>query len=145
MGQIRFPTGLKMSDCLGAGLTGMAYLDKTSKTVIKFPHEGDELAIEVERRIYERFQQHGGHEGLLQYYGPFELGIRLEYASKHNLRKYLQTHDKIDAKQRLQWSRQITGALAFVHLMNVIHEDLTCHNIVLDDSLHAKLLDFAGS
>jgi serine/threonine protein kinase len=145
MSQIRFPTGLKMSDCVGGGLTGMAYHDETSNTVIKFPHEGDEPAINVERQIYERFQQHGGHEGLLRYHGPFELGIRLEYTSLHNLRQYIQIHDEIDAKHRLQWSQQITSALAFVRSKNVIHGDLTCHNISLDNSQNAKLFDFGGS
>jgi serine/threonine protein kinase len=145
MSQIRLPTGLKMSDCLGGGLTGMVYLDETSNTVIKFPHEGDEPSIDVERRIYERFEQYGGHKGLLRYYGTFELGIRLEYTSLHNLRQYFQKHDEINAKRRLQWSQQITSALAFVHSMNVIHGDLTCHNISLDDSQNAKLLDFGGS
>ena len=29
--------------------------------------------------------------------------------------------------------------------MSVIHGDLTCGNIALDDSLHAKLFDFGGS
>lgn len=29
--------------------------------------------------------------------------------------------------------------------MNVVYADLTCNNISLDDSLHAKLLDFSGS
>ncbi|KAF2245247.1 kinase-like protein [Trematosphaeria pertusa] len=148
MSEIRLPTGLKMEDCLGGGLTGMAYLDETSetfKTVIKFPHEGDEPAMDIERQIYERFQQHGGHEGLLRYYGTFELGIRLGYTSERNLRQYLKIHDKIDAKHRLQWSQQITSALAFVHSMNVIHGDVTCHNISLDDSQNAKLFDFGGS
>lgn len=145
MAQIRFPTGLKLPDCLGGGLTGMAYLDKTSNTVIKFPHEGDEPAINVEKRIYERFKHHGGHRGLLQYYGPFELGIRLEYAGLGNLRAYFKINDKIHAKDRLRWSQQITSALAFVHSMNIIHGDLTCHNICLDDNQNAKLLDFGGS
>ncbi|KAF2241429.1 kinase-like protein [Trematosphaeria pertusa] len=145
MSQIRFPTGLNMLNCLGFGLTGIAYLQKTSGTVIKFPHEGTERAIDVERRIYERFQQHGGHEGLLLYYGPFEIGIQLEYASLGSLRAYFEIHHKIDAKDRLRWSQQITSALAFVHSMNVIHGDLTCHNISLDDNQNAKLLDFGGS
>lgn len=107
--------------------------------------EGDEPAIDVEQRIYERFQQHGGHRGLLRYYAPVELGIRLEYTSLHNLRQYLRIHNEIDPKHRLQWSQQITSALAFVHSMNVIHGDLTCHNISLDDNQNAKLFDFGGS
>lgn len=123
----------------------MVYLDSSSNTVVKYPHQAEEEpAIEVERQIYERFQQHGGHEGLLKYYGTFESGIRLEYASKNGLRHYIQTHE-INPKQRLQWAQQVASALAFVHSMNVIHADLTCGNISLDDSLHAKLLDFSGS
>ena len=35
--------------------------------------------------------------------------------------------------------------LAFVYLMNVIYADLTCGNISLDDSLHAKFFDFSSS
>jgi serine/threonine protein kinase len=145
MTTIRLPTGFNMNNYLGSGTTGMVYLDLSSNTVVKYPHqEEDEPAIEIERQIYERFQQHGGHEGLLKYYGPFESGIRLEYASKNGIRQYIQTHE-INTKQRLQWAQQITSALAFIHSMNVIHADLTCGNISLDDSLHVKLLDFSGS
>jgi len=123
----------------------MVYLDSSSNTVVKYPHQAEEEpAIEVERQIYERFRQHGGHEGLLKYYGTFGPGIRLEYASENGLRHYIQTHE-INPKQRLQWAQQITSALAFVHSMNVIHADLTCGNISLDDRLHARLLDFSGS
>lgn len=123
----------------------MVYLDFSSNTVVKYPHQAEEEpAIEIERRIYERFQQHGGHEGLLRFHGTFESGIRLEYASKNGLRHYIQNH-KINTKQRHQWAQQVTSALAFVHSVNVIHADLTCGNVALDDSLHAKLLDFSGS
>lgn len=123
----------------------MVYLDSSSNTVVKFPHQvEEEPAIEVERQIYERLEQHGGHEGLLKYYGTFESGIRLEYASKHGIRKYMQNHE-VTTKQRLRWAQQVTSALAFVHSMNIIHADLTCGNISLNDNLHAKLLDFSGS
>jgi serine/threonine protein kinase len=124
----------------------MVYLDSSSNTVIKYPHqeEEEEPAVEVERRIYELFQQYGGHEGLLKYYGPVGPGIKLEYASKNGLRQYIQTHE-INTKQRLQWAQQATKALAFIHSLNVIHADLTCANISLDNNLHAKLLDFSGS
>lgn len=145
MTAIRFPTGFTIEDLLDSGITGIVYLDSASNTVIKCPHREEvQPEIDVERRIYERFQQHGGHAGLLQYHGTFESGIRLEYASKDGIRDYMQTHE-VDIKQRLQWSQQITSALSFVHSMGVIHGDLTCGNIALDDSLHAKLFDFGGS
>lgn len=145
MSAIKFPTGYTLEDLLDAGMTGIVYLDSRSNTVIKCPHREEvEPELDVERRIYERFQQHGGHEGLLQYYGTFESGIRLEYASKDGIRYYMKTHD-VTINQRLRWSEQIASALAFVHSMNVIHGDLTCGNIALDENLHAKVLDFGGS
>ena len=70
--EIRFPTGLSTADILAWGTSGLVFLDSTSQTVIKSPHsEEDQAAIEIERDIYERFRQQGGHEGLLQYFGPF--------------------------------------------------------------------------
>jgi serine/threonine protein kinase len=134
-----------MTNYLSSGITSIVNLDSSSNTVVKYPYqEEEEPAIEVERRIYERFQQHGGHEVLLNYRSTFGSGIRLEYASKNGLHQYIQTY-KIDTKQRLQWAQQVTSALAFVHSMNVIHADLTCGNNSLDDSLCAKLLDFSSS
>ncbi|KAH7317714.1 kinase-like domain-containing protein [Rhexocercosporidium sp. MPI-PUGE-AT-0058] len=145
MTTIRLPTGFNITSYLSSGITSMVYLDSSSNTVIKYPHQEEkEPTIEVERRIYEWFQKHGGHEGLLYYHGTFESGIRLEYASKNGPRQYIQTHE-IDTKQRLQWAQQVTSSLAFVHSMNVVLADLTCNNISLDNSLHAKLLGFSGS
>jgi len=69
-------------------------LNSGSQTVIKSPYlEEDEAAIEIERDIYERFTQQGGHEGLLQYFGPFETGIRLEFAQNHGLLPYIRKHE----------------------------------------------------
>ncbi|RMZ71793.1 serine threonine kinase [Pyrenophora seminiperda CCB06] len=145
MAIIRFPTGFNIDDYLSSGLTSMVYLDSSSNIVVKYPHQVDEEpAIKVERQIYERFQQHGEHKGLLKFYGTVDSGIWLEYASKNGLREYIQTHE-INTGQRSDWAQQITSALAFVHSVNVIHADLTCGNIYLDSNLQAKLLDFSGS
>jgi len=44
----------------------MVCLDESSQTVVKSPHgEEDEKAIAIERRIYERISEHGGHKGLV--------------------------------------------------------------------------------
>lgn len=134
-----------MSHFVDSGITGMVYLDVANNTVIKYPHQvEEEHAIDVEKRIYERFEQHGGHENLLRYYGTYEAGIKLEYASEHGLRQYLQAHT-VNVEQRQRWAQDIIEALVFVHSMNVIHADLTCGNVSLDKSLHARLLDFSGS
>lgn len=78
----------------------MVYLDSSFDTVIKYPYQKEEeAAIEVERKIYERFQQHGEHEGLLYHHSTFESGIRLKYISKNRLRQYIKSYE-IDTKQR---------------------------------------------
>ena len=63
---MRHPTGFGLNDIVAGGNTGMVYHDETSQTVIKTPHDEENYAaIEIERRIYKRLQQHGGHKGLL--------------------------------------------------------------------------------
>jgi len=75
---------------ISSEITSMLYLNSSSSTVVKHPHQvEEEPAIQVEKRIYQRFQQHGGHEGLLRFHGTVESGIRLEYESKNGLREYI--------------------------------------------------------
>ena len=146
--EIHYPTGFGLKDIVAWGNSGMVCLDESSETIVKSPHgEENQDAIAIERRIYERFSKHGGHGGLLCYHGPYESGIRLEYACNNNLRSFLRTtHTKdIDTKQRLRWAKQITDTLRFVSSKNVVHGDLTCSNIFLDRHLDTKLADFAGS
>ncbi|KAK3307654.1 kinase-like domain-containing protein [Chaetomium strumarium] len=135
--EIRYPSGFGLSDVVGWGTTGMVVLDKPSNTVLKVPfyHNNEECLLRMrrEQEVCERFAQRGGHEGLLSYHGVFESGIRLEYASRHNLRLHLGASD-VSCR-----------AIRFVHDAGVIHEDLTCANIFLDACLNAKVADFAGS
>jgi len=146
MNQIKWPTGFNKEDFVGNGNYGAVCLDSSSSTVVKFPHKGCEEAIRIEIKIYERFEQHGGHAGLLRYLGPYESGLRLELASNYGLRRHLQDRgSEIASEQRLRWCQQIACALAFVHSKGVIHGDLHGGNIFLDGDLNAKVGDFAGS
>jgi len=147
---INIPTGTSV---LGWGTSGLVFLDSSSLTVIKSPLTNDYACInvEIERKIYERFTQQGGHEGLLQYFGPFqtgpfETGIRLEYASNRSILQYFQEHESnISVEQRLRWCKEISYTLKFIHLNKVIHGDFKCNNIFLDDTLRSKVADFGGS
>ena len=125
----------------------MICLDEASRTIVKSPHgEENQADIAIERRIYERIREHGGHEGLLHYHGPYESGLRLEFACNGSLRSFLRKHaSDINLEQQLRWARQIVDALCFIHSINIIHGDVTCSNILLDERLDAKLADFGGS
>ncbi|KAI9763230.1 MAG: hypothetical protein M1839_006574 [Geoglossum umbratile] len=146
--KIHYPTGFCFKDIISWGNWGMALLDRSSHTVVKSPHEEkNEAAIVIERRIYERLGENGGHMGLLQYYGPYESGIRLEYACNNTLRSFVANGKfPLDIESlRLRWAKQVTDVLCFIHGKCVIHGDLTCGNIFLDEHLDAKLADFCGS
>jgi hypothetical protein len=87
MSQIKWPTGFNKEDLVGWGNFGFVCLDSSTGTVVKSPHlEGEDEVIRIEKAIYERFEEHGGHMGLLRYFGPYELGLRLEFASNYGLR-----------------------------------------------------------
>ncbi|RSL40753.1 hypothetical protein CEP54_016031 [Fusarium duplospermum] len=142
---IQYPSGFGLQDVVGSGTTGLVVLDKPTSTVVKTPldHE-NELLIAREKQVYERFAEKGGHKGLLGYYGTFESGIRLQHASNYHLRS-ANKKDLVSENQRLSWVIQIAEAMDFIHKAGVIHGDLTCANIFLDEELNAKLADFAGS
>ncbi|KAF2813573.1 kinase-like protein [Mytilinidion resinicola] len=144
-GRIQYPTGFCWDNIIAYGTTGVICLDEASQTVVKFPHrDEDKPSTDVERRIYEQFQEHGGHKNIVRYHGLHEHSIRLEYVPSFNFEAHLSTH-KVDSEQKLQWAQQIIDALCFVHSMHVIHGDLNIYNILLDENLNAKLADFAGS
>ncbi|KAH8721775.1 kinase-like domain-containing protein [Ilyonectria robusta] len=145
MDDIQYPSGFGLKHVVGWGTTGLVVLDESTRTVIKTPRDQENASlISRERRIYERFTEKGGHKGLLRYYGTFEVGIRLEYASNHHLRS-VNKGNQISDKQRISWAIQIAEAMDFIHAAGIIHGDLTCANIFFDEGFNAKLADFAGS
>ncbi|RDI80507.1 hypothetical protein Vi05172_g9631 [Venturia inaequalis] len=147
MNQIKWPPGLNRDDLVGWGSFGFVCLDSSSSTVVKLPHdeESDE-AIRREILIYQRFEESGGHPGLLRYLGPCGSGLRLEFAGNYGLGKCIQElGDNAALERRLRWCQQITDTIAFVHDKGVIHGDLQLGNIFLDEDLNAKVGDFAGS
>lgn len=146
--EIQYPSGFGLKDVVAWGTTSLVVLDESSKTIIKTPLDSfDEERVRLilrGKQIYERFAKCGGHKGILSYHGTFESGIRLEYAPNHDLHSFNKRHD-VDFGQRLRWATQIAEAINFIHGAGVIHGDLTCENIFLDENLNAKLADYAGS
>ncbi|KAF2212137.1 hypothetical protein CERZMDRAFT_41881 [Cercospora zeae-maydis SCOH1-5] len=145
---IQYPPGFGLADVVAWGSSGLVVIDEKSGTIIKAPFDTDNEwcshSIRVEQRIYERLAEKGSHQGILSYYGVFDLGIRIEYAANHDLQSYLKTHNVAPA-QVIVWARQVAEAINFIHRAGIIHGDITCANILLDRELNARLADFAGS
>ncbi|KAL2755467.1 hypothetical protein ACRALDRAFT_2041830 [Sodiomyces alcalophilus JCM 7366] len=141
--EIQYPSGFGLKDVVSYGSTGLVVLDRSSNTVIKKPLDQESSPyVDLERRIYERFAQRGGHKGVLSFHGVVEDGIRLEYASHHDLKSF---GDEQAPDMRLRWVAQVAEALRFIHDAGVIHGDLTSANVFLDGNLNARVADFAGS
>lgn len=145
--EINYLTGFSLKDIITQGNSGIICLNKALQTVVKSPHKQEnEDNIAIEKRIYERFSEHGGHEGLLYYYRPYKLRIRLDFAYNSNLRSFLKKPGKdIDIELRLRQAKQIRDALRFIQATNVVHRDVTYGNILLNRKFNTKLSDFRGS
>ena len=90
--------------------------------------------------------------------GNSAYGLVQEYADKGNLKDYLgkfQTTRKrlIDSKSKYLISESMLGyishyianALKHLYLLNVIHQDIKCENLLVDQNLDIKLSDFTVS
>ncbi|KAK4238593.1 kinase-like domain-containing protein, partial [Achaetomium macrosporum] len=143
--QLHFPPGFGFKDCIGDGNSGIIPLDKDTLTVIKIP-SGEEHSeeINIERRIYERFVERGGHKAIPIYHGASEHGIRLGHVHHGNVRSYLD-ENAADEKTRMRCAVEVAEALDFTHECGVIHGDVQGFNVLVDWRLDAKLADFAGS
>ena len=146
--------GTSSDNYLSPGISSFVFLDRSKSKVIKVPRGIDQRPeLEVEKKIYERLGCDGHHSGLLRllkaelFADGSAWALHLEYASEGQLSVFLR--DKYDRIKELdlqtRWIRQVGDALRYVHLKNVVHGDISCNNILLDEHLNARLSDFAGS
>jgi serine/threonine protein kinase len=138
---IQYPLGINRQDVVGLGITALvARLD----AVIKFARRTELPLLEREKGIYERLGH--DHDGILRYYGNLGDALILQYACYGSIRQYYASQAKsLSLSLQLRWVEQITASVAFIHSRNVLHGDISCNNVLLDEGLNAKLGDFAGS
>jgi serine/threonine protein kinase len=138
---VHWPYGFSSKDVVGMGNTALvARLD----AVIKFVDPREQPFLDREMRIYERL----GHDcaGVLRYYGRLGNALILQYASNGSIREYSARRAMPNPLSlQLRWAQQVTTTVAAIHSQNVLHGDISCNNIFLDDCLNANLGDFAGS
>ncbi|CAG8218956.1 unnamed protein product [Penicillium olsonii] len=46
---------------------------------------------------------------------------------------------------KLRWALEAAEGLAYIHSKGIVHADVGCHNIIVDNARHIKFIDFAGS
>ena len=138
---VHYPCGLGLKDIVGMGNTALVgRLD----AVVKFADRKELKALEIEKRVYQRLGR--DCDEVLRYYGGMEDAIIMQYACNGSIREYLMRQVKPNPLSlQLRWAEQITTSIVFIHSRYVLHGEICCNNIFLDENLDARLGDFAGS
>ncbi|KAJ5155650.1 hypothetical protein N7492_008453 [Penicillium capsulatum] len=127
---------------IAAGTVGVVYAVDENH-VIKVRPRGDfeRHAYEIEVRAYARL---GRHERIVSC-EETEEGLQLERGTC--LRSMLQSASgpPILLTTKLRWAQEAAEGLAYIHSKGIIHADVGCHNIIVDNASHVKFIDFAGS
>jgi len=90
------------------------------------------------------------HPNIVRFYGatikPPRVGIILEFCKNGSLRCYItKARDTFVLLQRLSLLMGIASAMCYLHERNIIHRDLKCDNILVDERIVGKLTDFGIS
>src|SRR5436190_7978143 len=68
--------------------------------------------------------------------------IAMEYLPGRSLKQLIRAEAPLDAVRAIDITLKILRAARFAHRRGVIHRDLKPHNVIVDDSDHAKVTDF---
>src|SRR6202042_1967666 len=68
--------------------------------------------------------------------------IAMEYLPGRSLKQLIRQEAPLDPVRAIDITIQILKAARFAHRRGVIHRDLKPHNVIVDDSDHAKVTDF---
>eukprot|EP01097_Dermamoeba_algensis_P011869 TRINITY_DN9355_c0_g1_i1.p1 TRINITY_DN9355_c0_g1~~TRINITY_DN9355_c0_g1_i1.p1 ORF type:complete len:285 (+),score=53.52 TRINITY_DN9355_c0_g1_i1:105-959(+) len=69
----------------------------------------------------------------------------MEYASGGEILDFIVAHGRLTEKQAKKFFRQLVSALEYCHSLKVVHRDLKCENLLLDENHNLKIIDFGLS
>ena len=72
-------------------------------------------------------------------------GILLEYCPKGTLKSLLRRSDPpVESSMKKRWAAQIAHGISAIHEAGLIHGDLRCENVVLDENDNARITDISN-
>ena len=142
----------KVMGRLGAGGMAEVFLAEDQQL-------GRKLALKLLHRRFaedegfvERFRREAQAAAGLQHpnvVGVYDRGaydgtyyIAMEYVPGRTLKRLIAEEAPLDPVRAIDLTLEILKAVRFAHRRGVIHRDLKPHNVIVDDSDHAKVTDF---
>jgi mitogen-activated protein kinase kinase kinase 1 len=136
--------GWKRGTELGKGSFGQVWLGllPNGKFVavkeIEFGASTNEEAIAEEIQAELTIMRKLSHPNIVKYYGSEfleqKLSIFLEYVPQGALSKVIKTFGPLQYVTAVAYTRQIIDGLVYLHTNNVIHRDIKCDNVLLDNN-----------
>lgn len=145
----------KIKEVLGEGAMGRVYLafDKTSRIHVALKVISEKLMNDPENK--ERFMREGRilaklrHPFVVKVYATGEwMGrgyIAMEILKGGDLKAYLKKNFPLKENDLERLLIAIAEGLVYIHKQNIVHRDFKCENIMLDDHLNPKIMDFGLS
>eukprot|EP00826_Nyctotherus_ovalis_P048769 TRINITY_DN577_c0_g1_i22.p1 TRINITY_DN577_c0_g1~~TRINITY_DN577_c0_g1_i22.p1 ORF type:complete len:379 (+),score=78.89 TRINITY_DN577_c0_g1_i22:105-1241(+) len=91
------------------------------------------------------------HPNIVKFYEaietPREVCIVMELVKGDSLLHYIKhkSEKRLPEYEAIRIFKQVLSAIEYCHKMNIVHRDIKMENILLDDRLDAKLIDFGFS
>eukprot|EP00667_Euglena_gracilis_P008366 EG_transcript_8472 len=144
--------GWKKGAELGRGSFGQVWLGllTNGKFVavkqIEFGIAAEDEAIAAEIQTELNLMHKLSHPNIVRCYGAKLvdrcLSIFLEYVPQGALSKVIKMFGPLQYVTALAYTQQIVAGLVYLHSNNVIHRDIKCDNVLLDNNGLVKLSDF---
>eukprot|EP00920_Eleutheroschizon_duboscqi_P027592 GHVT01067606.1.p1 GENE.GHVT01067606.1~~GHVT01067606.1.p1 ORF type:complete len:423 (+),score=90.87 GHVT01067606.1:2151-3419(+) len=76
---------------------------------------------------------------------PNYICLVMQHASKGELRNYVLDKGRLEENESLSFFEQVVKGVHYCHSRSIVHRDLKLENILLDESLRCKIVDFGLS
>ncbi|KAF1316253.1 Serine/threonine protein kinase, partial [Globisporangium splendens] len=142
---------IKRAESIGKGAFGTVYKGTWLNTpvAIKFMgYEEDDGTVSTRLFLHEvRVWHQLDHPHIIKLFGANHVDKRYfvcEFASNGDLLAYLKRNNS-SSKDKWKKMYEVALGLHYMHLLNIVHNDLKCNNILVGENGEAKIIDFGLS
>ena len=86
------------------------------------------------------------HENIVKYYDIFDrnnkIYILMDYIEGGDLLDYIQKNGCVSEYTSRMVFKKMVSAVRYLHTRGIVHRDLKCENVLLDEKMNPKLTDF---